>query len=102
MRLNRFMVLFSIPFLSGFFAPTSSNGADPGLPRVFFSPATNLAAGSVPVSVAVGDFNGDGKQDLAVANFIGTNVIFLGNGNGTFQAPKNFAAGTNPSAVAVG
>ena len=34
-----------------------------------FSAATNFAVGSDPYSVAVGDFNGDGKQDLAVANY---------------------------------
>ena len=33
-----------------------------------FSAATDFAAGDNPHSVAVGDFNGDGKQDLAVAN----------------------------------
>ncbi len=31
-----------------------------------FATAVNYAAGTNPFSVAVGDFNGDGKQDLAV------------------------------------
>ena len=34
---------------------------------VSFAPAANFSAGNAPLSVAVGDFNGDGKQDLAVA-----------------------------------
>ena len=34
-----------------------------------FSAPTNFAVGDRPYSVAVGDFNGDGKQDLAVANY---------------------------------
>ena len=34
-----------------------------------FSAATNFAVGAHPISVAVGDFNGDSKQDLAVANY---------------------------------
>ena len=48
-----------------------------------------------PGSVAVGDFNGDGKQDLAVANVDSDNVsILLGDGAGNFSAPTNFAAGS--------
>ena len=59
-----------------------------------FSAATNFAAGDYPYSVAVGDFNGDGKQDLAVANFSSGNVsILLGDGTGNFSAPTNFGAG---------
>ena len=53
--------------------------------------------------MAVGDFNGDGKADLAVANYGSDNVsVLLGNGNGTFQAAVNYAAGTSPHSVAVG
>jgi len=33
-----------------------------------FSLATVLGVGSNPYSAVVGDFNGDGKQDLATAN----------------------------------
>ena len=63
----------------------------------------NYGAGTGPESVAVGDFNGDGKADLAVANWDSDNVsVLLGNGNGTFQAAVNYAAGTDPSSVAVG
>ena len=45
------------------------------------------AAGSEPISVAVADLNGDGKPDLAVANYGDNTVsVLLGNGDGTFQA----------------
>jgi beta-lactam-binding protein with PASTA domain len=51
-----------------------------GAPTSFPSPA-----GTVPVSVAVGDFNGDGKPDLAVVNDVSNTVsILMGNGDGTF------------------
>src|SRR5437899_3337266 len=43
------------------------------------------AAGASPVSVATGDFNFDGRPDVAIANFNpGTVTVLLGAGNGTF------------------
>jgi hypothetical protein len=62
----------------------------------------NYGAGGAPTSVAVGDFNGDGKLDLAVAKPSSTVSVLLGNGDGTFQAALNYNAGTNPTSVAVG
>ena len=54
-----------------------------------FSGPTNFTAGSNPASVAVGDFNGDGKPDLAVANptFFNDNVAVLVNNTSVDQAP---------------
>ena len=42
-----------------------------------FGPQTTFGAGSGPYSVAVGDLNGDGKPDLAVANYNDNNVSVL-------------------------
>src|SRR5262245_29299306 len=68
-----------------------------------FAPATPYAAGDAPRSVAVGDFNGDGLPDLAVANqFSDTVSVLLGDGKGTFAGAVNYAAGNGPISVAVG
>src|SRR5207247_3960170 len=63
-----------------------------------------IAAGAYPASIAVGDFNGDGKADLAVANHVSHDVtILLGNGDGSFNpAPGSpVPAGYFPAAVVV-
>jgi hypothetical protein len=66
-------------------------------------PYQSLAVGTEPLSVATGDFNGDGKVDLAVANFYGNSVtIYLGAGDGTFGAPQDYAVGVQPDAIVVG
>jgi hypothetical protein len=68
----------------------------------FIAPVS-YAVGSGPNSVAVGDFNGDGIPDLAVANFSSNTVSVLrGNGDGSFQPAVNYPAGTGPGSVAVG
>lgn len=47
---------------------------------------TDYGAGSVPLGVVTADFNGDGKPDVAAANYESSSVsIFLGKGNGTFN-----------------
>ncbi|MGB6827183.1 MAG: FG-GAP-like repeat-containing protein [Terracidiphilus sp.] len=64
---------------------TATLGA--GTPGLSFFNTSNPDAGSAPDSVAVGDFNGDGIPDLAVANYESSTIsVFLGNGDGTFTA----------------
>ena len=63
----------------------------------------NFAVGSDPSSVAVGDFNRDGVQDLVVTNSSSDTVsVLLGVGDGTFQDAVNFAVGSDPFSVSVG
>ena len=54
-------------------------------------------------NASIGDLNGDGRTDLAIANQNGNNVsVLLGYGDGTFAAAVNYAAGSTPVFVAIG
>ncbi len=75
---------------------------DPSTINFSFSSAAGAGhAAGAPYYAAVGDFNGDGLPDLAVASTTGLN-IFLGKGNGSFQTPTTVAAGLLPQGVVVG
>lgn len=51
-------------------------------------------------AIVTGDFNGDGKLDLAVTDSAGNAVIILlGNGDGTFGTPTTIAVGNGPDAI---
>jgi FG-GAP-like repeat/S-layer homology domain len=63
-----------------------------------------ITTGSFPTSIAVGDFNSDGIEDLAVTNYGYSNVsILLGNGSGGFTLVGTpVQAGSGAGGVAVG
>ena len=64
---------------------------------VSFGPGTRYPVGAGPSGTATGDFNGDGKLDIAVANSgSGSISVLLGNGDGTFQLALNTPAGHTP------
>ena len=65
-----------------------------------FQSHVDYGTGTNPRSVAVGDFNGDGKPDLATANSYYDNVsVLVGNGNGYRITPAGEAATLGAGAV---
>lgn len=84
------------------------NTTAPGSTTPTFAPHVAFATGVAPVAVAVGDLNGDGKADLAVANR-GSNTVSVvlnatrpGAAAPAFRTQRAFATGAVPVAVAVG
>jgi hypothetical protein len=76
----------------------------------FQSPRT-VSLPSTPTAAAVGDFNGDGKGDIAVSLFGGSGqdggnlqslAILIGHGDGTFDSPVLYQSLNNPYGIAVG
>jgi hypothetical protein len=69
-----------------------------------FTTGKTFNTGKGPDSVAVGDFNGDGKLDLALSNYNvarGNSVaVLLGRGDGTFRKYVSYLTGSAPEYVA--
>ena len=74
-----------------------------------FATKADFATGAGPYSIAIGDLDGDGKPDLAVANATDNTVSVFQNtatsgtiAAGSFATKVDFATGGNPSSVAIG
>jgi hypothetical protein len=69
-----------------------------------FGPGTNFAVGGIhPISVALGDFDGDANLDVVTANYDSDNIsVYLGDGSGNVGAATTFAVGSHPYSVAIG
>jgi VCBS repeat-containing protein len=111
MRYRRLAVLLAILLLAPVaFASTArglSTHATPVLAaaegQLEFTSSTYGTGGDFPVSLAAGDFNGDGEPDLAVANEFSNNLAVLpGSADGAFGAARTFPTGedTFPFSVA--
>src|SRR5215467_4758544 len=68
-----------------------------------FATPKSYPVGTSPSVIVIGDFNGDGKPDLAAGN-AGTNdvSILLNNGDGTFKTAVNSASGASPQDMVAG
>jgi uncharacterized protein (TIGR03437 family) len=65
-----------------------------------FSKAATYAAGREPISVAVGDVDGDGIPDIVTADSASDTVsVLIGNGDGTFKAPVSYPVDAPPQGV---
>src|SRR5207247_2734553 len=68
--------------------------------------ASTIAIG--PITLAYGIFNPEGRADVALSSYQSATStgkylsVALGNGGGTFQPPKTFAAGVESFAVTAG
>ncbi|MDZ4714490.1 MAG: FG-GAP-like repeat-containing protein [Cytophagales bacterium] len=73
-----------------------------------FAAKVDFAAGTSPFSVSIGDIDGDGMADLAVANFNASNTVSVfrntssGAGSINYAAKVDFTTGTLPSSVSIG
>ena len=87
------------------FRNTSATGA---ITAGSFADKVDFTAGSTPFNVAIVDLDGDGKPDLAVANYASSTVSVFRNTSagsittGSFAAKVDFTTGTSPFNVAIG
>ncbi|MGO8818369.1 MAG: beta strand repeat-containing protein [Terriglobia bacterium] len=87
-----FAIIFTLIGL-GLFSAT-------GQAQTYVFNQASFGVGNQPEAMAVGDFNGDGKPDFAVANEMDNTVsILLGKPNGTFAAMVNYSVGDSPNSI---
>jgi uncharacterized protein (TIGR03437 family) len=72
---------------------------------ISFQAPSSSPGGQGPLAAVTGDFNGDGKTDLAIANSANQTIsVMLGKGDGTFLAAKSYSLPPScaPNYLAVG
>ena len=88
-------------------ASPSTQGVAPrpvGLPTQRVAPwPDSLRAAKLLQSVALGDFNGDGIMDFAVADFLSDNIlVMLGDGEGHLRLAATLPSGSGPRSIVAG
>src|SRR5690348_1920258 len=86
-----------------------SSGRPAQAGSVGFRTVKTIPVGTAPKAVIIGEFNGDGWLDLAVANSgdpntgnDGSVTLVLGGFLGQFRIAGSFPAGKNPESIAAG
>jgi hypothetical protein len=83
-------------------ALTLGVGAASATPAPSFAAPKSYAVGESPYSVALGDLNGDGKLDVAVANSDSDTISVLVNGGGgRLGSRRDYPTGDTPRSVAL-
>ncbi|MDP2886152.1 MAG: FG-GAP-like repeat-containing protein [Ignavibacteria bacterium] len=88
------------------FRNTSTSGS---ITSGSFAPKVDFTTGAFPCSVAISDIDGDGKQDLVVANYGSNSAVSVFRNtsssgsitSGSFAPKVDFATGTNPYSLAI-
>ncbi|CAK9056942.1 Integrin alpha-5 (Fibronectin receptor subunit alpha) (Integrin alpha-F) (VLA-5) [Cleaved into: Integrin alpha-5 heavy chain, partial [Durusdinium trenchii] len=84
---------------SGLSLPALAQTCDP---LEIFSPPVPYEAGDLPISVAIGDLDGDADADLVVANRFGSTLgVLLNSGDATFAPQVRYGTGSSPVSVAI-
>ncbi len=96
---NGLLAYSSLSFLTTF----AAGGA---IDATSFAPKVDFTTGTNPYSVSIGDLDGDGKADLAVANRNDNTVSVFRNtgsaGSISYAAKVDFISGLFPSSVSIG
>src|SRR6476469_7944216 len=99
---------FSVRLRDNSTASILLNTTPTGASTPTFATKLDFTTGNSPQSVSIGDINGDGKPDLAVANAgsntasILLNTTATGAATPTFATQVPFATGTNPASISIG
>jgi hypothetical protein len=100
---NRFLSLLALLGCACFISLSSATVYADGCDAVNFKGVRDIALGQSLEAVVAGDFNNDGKADVAGVDFLGDNVrVGFGDGAGGITSVSSFAIGTDPKFIAAG